>query len=339
MEKFRMIFQYFQSNSESVMNGICALLALASVKIYTSFDFNCPCLPRYNMMYGMGIMFVPPTIFFLCGMLVNRQTVIMLEEWRRPIGRRKKNFAIVRYMCTSVIQRAMIAPVVWIIVTLLDGKCFICAFSESIDADRFSGFANKTSLEVLILLSKVPCKEDELVKNHTSRKAISRYLRCWSQALGWSILLFLILLAFLARSLKPCFNQTAFLQTRYWSNYIDLEQKVFDETCCEHARGFAHKCIVYFFESMQNEMRLRNFKTKVSEEEEEEEDQIRGITDLDQMNCLLKTWYEDKPPLDISPAARRPHCRSTESVCLGGYSECNGWHFSHEPRKAKHTDV
>lgn len=96
MDRFKMIFQYFQSNSESVMNGICGLLALASVKIYNSLDFNCPCLPRYNMMYGMGIMFVPPIALFLCGLIVNRQSVIMIEEWRRPPGNRKNDLAIVK---------------------------------------------------------------------------------------------------------------------------------------------------------------------------------------------------------------------------------------------------
>lgn len=75
----------------------------------------------------------------------------------------------------------MVAPVVWILTTLLDGKCFVCAFSGSVDADTFPGFANNTSAEMLVLLYKVPCKEDIMIRNNTSRKAVSRYLKCWSQ--------------------------------------------------------------------------------------------------------------------------------------------------------------
>lgn len=97
MDRFRMIFQYFQSNSESVMNGICGLLALASIKIYTCFDFSCPCLHRYNMAYGLGILFVPPVAFFLCGLILNRQSLVMLDEWRRPQGRRRKDPAVIRW--------------------------------------------------------------------------------------------------------------------------------------------------------------------------------------------------------------------------------------------------
>lgn len=124
-----------------------------------------------------------------------------------------------------------------------------------------------------------------------------------TQALGWSILLMLIIAAFLARWLRPCFNQAALLQTRHWSNYIDIEQKIFEETCCEHSRLFAHKCILHFFESMREEIRQHSFDLP----KEEEEDLLRGITHQDQVNKLLKTWYYEKPPLDVSQATQRHH--------------------------------
>uniref|UniRef100_A0A670XY48 Calcium homeostasis modulator 3 n=1 Tax=Pseudonaja textilis TaxID=8673 RepID=A0A670XY48_PSETE len=309
MDRFQMVFQYFQSNSESVTNGICGLLALASVKIYTIFDFNCPCLVKYNMAYGLGIMFIPPVALFLCGLIINRQFVMMLAEWRRPTGDRTKNPSIIRYMCSSVMQRAMIAPTVWILVTLLDGKCFVCAFSSSIDPEKFPDFAaNITSYDALQhFLAKIPCKHDELMRNNTSRKAVSRYLKCCSQVFGWSLLLILIVMAFLARSLQPCFNHAAFLQTRYWSNYIDLEQKIFEETCCEQTRDFAHKCILHFFDSMQTEIKLRRFNAYTEEKgaKAKENNHLRGITSQEQISKFLLSWYNRKPPLDVSQAYRQ----------------------------------
>ncbi|XP_032081519.1 calcium homeostasis modulator protein 3 [Thamnophis elegans] len=309
MDRFQMVFQYFQSNSESVTNGICGLLALASVKIYTIFDFNCPCLAKYNMTYGLGIMFIPPVALFFCGLIVNRQFVMMLEEWRRPTGDRRKKPSIIRYMCSSVMQRAMIAPTVWILVTLLDGKCFVCAFSNSIDPEKFPDFAaNITTYDALQhFLAKIPCKNDELMRNNTSRKTVSRYLKCCSQAFGWSLFLIIIVMAFLVRALKPCFNQAAFLQTRYWSNYIDLEQKIFEETCCEQTRDFAHKCILHFFESMQTEIKLRRFNayTKEKGEKGKENIHLRGITSEEQISKFLLSWYNRKPPLDLNQAYRQ----------------------------------
>lgn len=96
MDKFRMLFQHFQSSSESVMNGICLLLAVVTVKLYSSFDFNCPCLARYNALYGLGLLLAPPLALFLCGLLANRQSVVMVEEWRRPAGHRRKEPGIIR---------------------------------------------------------------------------------------------------------------------------------------------------------------------------------------------------------------------------------------------------
>lgn len=78
----------------------------------------------------------------------------------------------------------MAAPLVWILLALLDGKCFVCAFSNSVDPEKFLDFANMTPSQVQLFLAKVPCKEDELVRDSPARKAVSRYLRCLSQVIG-----------------------------------------------------------------------------------------------------------------------------------------------------------
>lgn len=84
-------------------------------------------------------------------------------------------------MCSSVLQRALAAPLVWILLALLDGKCFVCAFSSSVDPEKFLDFANMTPSQVQLFLAKIPCKEDELVRDSPARKAVARYLRCLSQ--------------------------------------------------------------------------------------------------------------------------------------------------------------
>ncbi|KAI3363174.1 hypothetical protein L3Q82_011543, partial [Scortum barcoo] len=304
--------QYFQSNSESISNGICIILALVSVKLYTSFDFNCPCLPQYNKLYSLGVMIVPPIILFFLGVLVNRHTGVMMDEWMRPVGNRSKNPAVVKYLFSAMIQRALLAPMVWILVTLLDGKIFICAFSVSVDPGLFSGLPNNTGLDVIKIMAKVPCKEDVIFRNSSFRKAVSRYVRCYSQAVGWSILLFLIVLGALGRLIKPCFDDHAtFLQTRYWSNYLDVEQKLFDETCVLHARDFARKCVVQFFEDMREDTILRlphpPFITNSQGVcEDEEDERLHGISKQEQVDQLLNKWYYNKPELDVTKIAYRP---------------------------------
>lgn len=56
-----------------------------------------------------------------------------------------------RYMFSAMMQRALLAPMVWILVTLLDGKIFICAFSMSVDPKPFSGSYSPKHLSIITL--------------------------------------------------------------------------------------------------------------------------------------------------------------------------------------------
>lgn len=130
------------------------------------------------------------------------------------------------------------------------------------------------------------------------------------QAVGWSIILFFIVLGSLARLIKPCFDDhAAFLQTRYWSNYLDVEQKLFDETCVLHARDFARKCVVQFFEEMREAPALDRPYFTVNTRDDwdmEDEDRLHGVMRQEQMDQLLNKWYYSKPELDVSRMAYRP---------------------------------
>ncbi|NXF93248.1 CAHM1 protein, partial [Eubucco bourcierii] len=307
MDKFRMIFQFLQSNQESFMNGICGIMALASAQMYSAFDFNCPCLPHYNMAYGMGILLVPPFILFLLGFVLNNNVSMLAEEWRRPRGHRGKDPAVLRYMFCSMAQRAMIAPVVWVSVTLLDGKCITCAFCTSVPVETLGNTSHPgfSQGEMKRVLARIPCKEiydgQELIANEVA----VRYLRCISQALGWCFVLLMTTLAFLVRSLRPCFTQAIFLKSRYWSHYIDIERKLFDETCAEHARSFARVCIQQFFEGMSTDLAAIRCHPpgKTPADAGEAVEKLLGITDQSTMNSALKSWHRCKPPLHLQHPA------------------------------------
>jgi calcium homeostasis modulator protein 1 len=131
------------------------------------------------------------------------------------------------------------------------------------------------------------------------------------QALGWSFVLLTTLLAFVVRSVRPCFTQAAFLKSKYWSHYIDIERKLFDETCTEHAKAFAKVCIQQFFEAMNHDLELGHAHEVLatantasaahspSDGAEEERGKLHGITDQGTMNRLLTSWHKCKPPLRL----------------------------------------
>ncbi|XP_058495579.1 calcium homeostasis modulator protein 1 [Solea solea] len=308
MDKFRMMFQFLQSNQESFMNGICGIMALASAQMYSVFEFNCPCMPEYNYSYGIGLLIIPPVWFFMLGFVLNNNVSVLAEEWKRPTGDRRKDSSILRYMFCSVTQRSLIAPAVWVSVTLMDGKSFVCAYSINLDIDTFGNYSilrGLSEVERMRVLAKIPCKE--LFEHHELRVAASRYIKCISQACGWIFLLMMTFVAFLIRAIRPCFTQAAFLKTKYWSHYIDIERKMFDETCKEHAKSFAKICIQQYFEGMSGEMpgfhRQRSCANDSDDEDEDkkksDEEKLLGIRAQDDMNKVLWNWHTCKPALAL----------------------------------------
>ncbi|KAL4639985.1 calcium homeostasis modulator protein 1-like [Arapaima gigas] len=308
MDKFRMMFQFLQSNQESFMNGICGIMALASAQLYSAFEFTCPCLPEYNFAYGIGILLIPPIWFFMLGFVLNNNVSMLAEEWRRPTGKRRKDPTVLRYMFCSVTQRSLIAPAVWISVTLMDGKSFLCAFSINLDVEQFGNGTDHglSDTDLQRMLAKIPCKHIFDGEAVISREAASRYIRCISQGFGWVFLLLTTMMAFLVRAIRPCFTQAAFLKTKYWSHYIDIERKMFDETCTEHAKTFAKVCIQQYFETVSGEMHKFHGQHHEKDDSDDEDnknkidkDKLLGIHVQDDMNKVLRNWHTCKPALSL----------------------------------------
>ncbi|XP_069755493.1 calcium homeostasis modulator protein 3-like [Narcine bancroftii] len=294
MDRFLAVFRHVQSNPESLMNGICGLLALASVRLYSTFHFSCPCLPFYNTLYGLAVLLLPAFCLLLCGVLLNRRWVLVLQEWRRPDSGRSKDEPALRYLLITVLQGAVLAPTTWLLVALLDAKCIVCAFATCVEPGRFANVSGYPEPELRSALARVPCKDLGAASQPPfPGKAIYRYLRTISQALGWITLLLLMLLVFLARSLRPCSQHVTLLQTWYWGNFLDLEQKVFEEMCREHAHCLAEQCVSEFFDSVQGGVGSK------------EGEPLHGITSKDQMNLLLQQWSNAKPPLSAGVPGRQ----------------------------------
>lgn len=119
-------------------------------------------------------------------------------------------------------------------------------------------------------------------------------------------LLLMTFTAFLVRAIRPCFTQAAFLKTKYWSHYIDIERKMFDETCKEHAKSFAKICIHQYFENISGEMHTfhRNHSGKSESDDENDhkksdEEKLLGIRAQDDMNNVLRNWHSCKPALAL----------------------------------------
>ncbi|XP_072883512.1 calcium homeostasis modulator protein 3-like [Hemitrygon akajei] len=307
MDRLTGALRSLQSNSESVTNGICGILALASVRLYGAFHFSCPCLPGYNTAYAAAVLLLPCIALFICGLMVNRRWLLLLREWRRPEGGRPRDISALLSLLLGVVRSAALPPAAWLIVALLDGKCLACALATSLEPGRFANVSGYTEAELRAALARLPCKD--LASGPLpgyppfSRKAAYRYLRTVSQAVGWTTLFLLILAAFLARSLKPCSRQVNPLRNWYWGNYLDLEEKIFEEMCCEHAHSFARRCVREFFVGPGEEGAEGQASPKGAEGEAD--CPLHGITNKEQLNQLLQRWDNAKPPLAIEDDDRQ----------------------------------
>ncbi|KAF1394806.1 hypothetical protein PFLUV_G00004970 [Perca fluviatilis] len=142
--------------------------------------------------------------------------------------------------------------------------------------------------------------------------------------------------AFLIRAIRPCFTQAAFLKTKYWSHYIDIERKMFDETCKEHAKSFAKVCIHQYFENISGEMRsFHHNRSSMDDTDKEEEDKrsdeekLLGIRAQEDMNKVLWNWHTCKPAL----ALRKDKMDGEYNGILNGEANgaANGFVKGHTP--------
>lgn len=332
-----MMFQFLQSNQESFVNGICGIMAVASAQMYQTFEFSCPCMPEYNYSYSMGLLIVPPIWFFMLGFVFNNNISMLMEEWKRPTGGRRKDPTILRYMFCSMTQRSLIAPAVWVTVTLMHGKSFTCAFSTNLEIERFGNFSVFQGIsheERVKLLARIPCEKDTYFEQHGEiRLMATKYIKCISQACGWMFLLMITFTAFLIRAIRPCFTQAAFLKTKYWSHYIDTERKMFDETCREHAKSFAKVCIHQYFEGISGEMhnfhQNRAYDKDDEEHEVDDEEKLLGIRAQEDMNKVLWNWHTSKPALALRKDKMDAKSNGTEHANGYANGEANGFVNGH----------
>lgn len=92
---------------------------------------------------------------------------------------------------------------------------------------------------------------------------------------------------------------------------MDVEAKIFDETCVHHAREFARKCVVHFFENIEDNAVLRmplspDLRFKKSDSDSEKDELLYGITRKDQVDLLLQSWFQCRPDLDVTKMLYRP---------------------------------
>lgn len=178
-ENFKFVSLFFKSKDVMIFNGLIALGTVAGQTAYNVFAFHCPCSPGRNYRYGLAAIGVPALAFFLVGIMMNKNTWDLVSECRLR-NCRKLSGAAAFALHGTIIGRAVVAPLTWVVISLLQGQAYTCALSEFVNSSTLVGFPRDQGSEVM---AKFPCKNGVPTEVQVFWPEIERQLKYESQVL------------------------------------------------------------------------------------------------------------------------------------------------------------
>ncbi|XP_040906056.1 calcium homeostasis modulator protein 2-like isoform X2 [Toxotes jaculatrix] len=242
-ENFKFMSLFFKSKDVMIFNGLIALGTVAGQTAYNVFAFHCPCSSGRNYIYGLAAIGVPALALFLVGIMMNTNTWDLLSECRLRQCR-KLSGASAFALLGNIIGRAIVAPLTWVVISLLQGQAYTCALSEFIDPSTLEGFPSGQLPEVM---AKFPCQESVPKELQGFWVEIERRLKFESQLIGWLLVAGMSLTVFVMLCMKRCSSPLGYQQEDYWSVYRSNEKTLFQRTAAVHARLLAAENIKSFF--------------------------------------------------------------------------------------------
>ncbi|KAM9804092.1 calcium homeostasis modulator protein 2-like [Neosynchiropus ocellatus] len=237
------IYEDFKFVTFFFRNCLIALGTVASQTAYNIFAFDCPCSVGSNYHYGLVVISVPSVVCFLVGVMTNKSTWDLVSDCRLRSCRKLSGVAAFALLGT-IIGQAAVAPLTWVIISLLRGQVYTCAFSEFTDPRTLEGFPEGHGSEVM---AKFPCKESVPEELQRFLEPVERRLKYESQLIGWLLVAGMALMVFLHLCLKRCSSPIGYLQESYWSEYRSSEKTLFQKTAAVHARILAAQNVKSFF--------------------------------------------------------------------------------------------
>ncbi|XP_041865651.1 calcium homeostasis modulator protein 2-like [Melanotaenia boesemani] len=242
-ENFKFVSLFFKSKDVMIFNGLIALGTVAGQTAYNVLAFHCPCSSGRNYLYGLVAIGVPALVLFLVGIIMNRRSWDLVSECRLRKCRKLSGDAAFTLL-GSIIGRAVVAPLTWVIISLLQGQAYTCALSEVFDAGTLEGFPSGQGSEVM---AKFPCEGSVSTELQGFQAEIERRLKYESQLIGWLLVAGLSIMVFLTLCVKRCYSPLGYQQENYWSQYRSNENTLFERTAHVHARLLAAENVKSFF--------------------------------------------------------------------------------------------
>uniref|UniRef100_A0A8C4P6G4 Calcium homeostasis modulator family member 4 n=1 Tax=Dromaius novaehollandiae TaxID=8790 RepID=A0A8C4P6G4_DRONO len=235
-----------------IANAIIAILTIGGQQLFSFFTFSCPCHVGQNLIYGLAFLGVPALILLIVGYALNNQTWRLVTGKRSPLQQEGTRNHLLQckltcFVLCSITGRALVAPVTWLAVTLINGSFYVCAVSEYVSTYYFGGNSNITASERRKILAAFPCSQLVPPELSRAKDEVILLLRYQSQVAGWLLIAVVVITVFLSYCLASCFSPLSFLHFRYWTKYVHNEQELFDEAMDQHSRLYAMQHVRKFF--------------------------------------------------------------------------------------------
>ncbi|XP_075059060.1 calcium homeostasis modulator protein 4 [Mixophyes fleayi] len=248
------LISFLKSKESIIFNAVVALLTVGGQQLFSFFAFSCPCSPTENLRYGLAFLGVPALVLLIVGLVFNDNTWRLFtgSTYDSSIQERSTQSILMKYklicfVLGNIIGRALVAPITWLAVTLLNGSYYVCAVSEFASVDRYDIFKNLSADVRRRTLAQFPCPQ--LVPSNLTRfkDEVVLELKYQSQISGWLLIALVAVVFFITLCVARCCSPLTYLHLRYWTSYVNNEQALFEQATDQHSKIFAMENIKKFF--------------------------------------------------------------------------------------------
>ncbi|XP_077018834.1 calcium homeostasis modulator protein 4 isoform X2 [Tamandua tetradactyla] len=136
----------------------------------------------------------------------------------------------------SITGRALVAPLSWLVVTLLTGTYYECAASEFASVDHYPVFDNISAHKREEILAGFPCGRSVPSAMTLVRDELALLHRYQSQMLGWILITLATIAALVSCCVAKCCSPFTSLQHHYWTSHFHNERELFRQAAEQHSR-------------------------------------------------------------------------------------------------------
>ncbi|XP_069463972.1 calcium homeostasis modulator protein 4 [Ambystoma mexicanum] len=299
------LLSFLKSKESLIFNGLVALLTIGGQQLFSFFAFSCPCQVAKNLYYGLAFIGVPALILLIVGYVFNDHTWRLLtgpSHTSAPLeSSQRSRLMKSKLMCfvfCNITGRALVAPITWLAVTLLNGSYYVCALSEFASVEQYDAFRNVSRAERREILTTFPCPQFTRPNFTRAREGVLLDLRYQSQVSGWLLIAIVAVTVFLSLCLARSLSPLSFLHLRYWTSYVNNEQTLFEQTADQHSRLYATQHIQKFFGFTPGSKDVKAIRIP-SRWDWQTVSGLDLLTVIDDDHChysLLHAWADEDPP-------------------------------------------